>query len=964
MDCSLCLFTPSSEWRAERMGLSGWRQERESSSNCTESDIRAAAREAGGTAVNGSKACGTDTEQQQQQLGWWGKDIRDMESGGRNGSTGGETLEQSMLNPMTLVEDPGRGSHSAKKKKSNKWKVLSLVICVCLLTAILGCIFGLKPSCTREVTSCKGRCFERKFGSCRCDSACVELGNCCLDYQDVCIQPAYIWTCEKLRCGEKRLTGSLCSCSDDCSEIQDCCVNYNAVCRGNKSWSEETCEEIQTPQCPSGFSKPPLLLFSLDGFRSEYLHTWGELLPVISKLRKCGTYTTNLRPVYPSKTFPNHYSIVTGLYPESHGLVDNKMYDPKRNAFFTLRNTEKFHPSWYQGEPIWITAMNQGLKAATFFWPGSDVKIKGTYPNIYKMYNSTVKFEERVMSILRWLRLPEQERPHFYTLYLEEPDHSGHGHGPVSSAVIKALMGVDRIVGMLMDGLKQMQLDKCINLILASDHGMEEARCENVAFLSSFLEPSDSFIVIPGPAARLRPTKLPDEYFSFDYTGIAKKLTCREPNQHFKAYFKQNLPKRFHFAKNDRIELLNFYTDPKWQVAKTKSDAKTCVGGFHGSDNRFESMQALFIGFGPGFKFKTEVEPFENIEIYNLMCDLLGITSATNNGTHGSLNHLLKNPVYMPSLPHEISDPFQCSVIHGANTDSLGCSCDSTNLTVFGSEQPMTLTPQQESETKKQNLPFGRPVVVQNSSYCILYHEQYVSGYSYHISMPLWTSYTVGKHAHSVDSGSSCIFADVRIPSNHSQSCHHYQKHYFLKYGFLYPPGLKESSGDSYAGLLTSNIVPMYPAFQVIWNHFHNVLLMKYADKKNGVHVISGPIFDSDFDGQFDTLEQINKITEDATVYIPTHYYIVLTSCKNASQTLQQCAGALDVLSFIVPHRIDNSESCASGKNESLWVEKLLHFHAARVKDVELLTGLSFFHNSKYSVNEILQLKTFLPSSM
>ncbi|MEE6475676.1 hypothetical protein FKM82_010835 [Ascaphus truei] len=866
-----------------------------------------------------------------------------MDFDARNGGTSREMQEQPMLNALDMAEDPASPAPTTKKKKkSNKWKVLSLVICVCLLTAILGCIFGLKPSCSREVNSCKNRCFERKFGSCRCDSACVELENCCLDYQDLCIQPAHIWTCDMLRCGEKRLPVSLCSCSDDCKETQDCCVNYDAVCRGNKSWAEEECEDIQTPHCPAGFSKPPLLLFSLDGFRAEYLQTWGGLLPVISKLQKCGTYTRALRPVYPTKTFPNHYSLVTGLYPESHGIIDNKIYDVKRNAFFTLKSEEKFNPSWYQGEPLWLTAMNQGLKTATFFWPGSDVKINGTYPDIYKIYN----------------------RPHFYTLYLEEPDSSGHMFGPVSSAVIKALMNVDRIVGMLMDGLKQMQLDTCLNLLLISDHGMEEANCKNAEYLTSYLNPSEDYIVISGPAARLRPSKVPDEYFSFDYVDVARNLTCRKPDQHFKPFLKYQLPKRLHFAKNDRIELLQFYTDPKWQVAKSPVEMKYCTGGFHGSDNRFQSMQAIFIGYGPGFKFKTEVEPFENIEIYNLMCDLLGLVPAANNGTHGSLNHVLKEPVYEPFLPKEVSEPSHCPFVQGGQMDSLGCSCDSSDLTITGFQQQLNLTSLQESNTKMQNLPFGKPSVLQeNSSYCILYHNQYVNGYSFSIRMPLWSSYTVGRHDYlssSMENGSLCIFADVRIPSGYSQSCRH--RNSLLKYGYLFPPNLRGPSADNgYAGLITSNIVAMYPAFQVVWNYFHNVLLLKYAAARNGVQVISGPIFDSDFDGRFDTLEQIKQITNDTDFYVPTHYFIVLTSCKNVSQNPLQCTGPLDVLSFIVPHRIDNSESCDSGKDESIWVEELLHFHAVRVRDIELLTGLSFFHNTKHSVAEILQLKMYLP---
>lgn len=888
-----------------------------------------------------------------------------MDCEAKNGGTGTEIQAEPMLNSLDMAEEPVKAAQR-KKKKSGNWKVLSLVICVVILTAILGCIFGLKPSCSREVNSCKNRCFERKFGSCRCDTACVELGNCCLDYEDVCIQPARIWTCDKLRCGEKRLPGSLCSCSDDCKDTNDCCVNYDSVCRGNKSWFEEKCDDMQTPICPAGFSQPPVILFSLDGFRAEYFHTWKGLLPVISQLKKCGTYTRALRPVYPSKTFPNHYSIVTGLYPESHGIVDNKMYDPHRNASFTLKSSEKFHSSWYQGEPVWLTAMNQGLKTATYFWPGSDVKINGTFPNIYKKYNGSIPFENRVMSVLKWLSLPENERPHFYTLYLEEPDRSGHNHSPMSSAVIKALMDVDRIVGMLMDGLKQMQLDKCVNLLLLSDHGMEESRCENIAYLGSYLNTSEDYIVLYGPAARLRPTRLPDEYFSFDYADIAKNLTCRNKNQHFKPFLKQDLPKRLHFAKNDRIEILNFYCDPKWQVAKSKNEvSKFCNGGFHGSDNLFKNMQALFIAYGPKFKYNTEVQPFENIEIYNLMCDLLGIEPAANNGSRGSLNHLLKNPVYEPSLPKELSEPFQCSINHSALGNTFGCSCNLPSLAEAGFKAHLSLTPEQESDTKRLNLPFGRPVVLQNSNYCILYQDKYVSGYSYNIKMPLWSSYTIGKNefvSASLEKNSLCLFMDSRVPPGQSQRCQYYHDHPSLKFGFFFPASLRKTSeSTSYSGLTTSNIGPMYPAFKVIWDYFHNVILLKYASEKNGVNVISGPIFDYDFDGQYDGFEQIQQRSNDTDAYIPTHYYIILTSCKNSSESLLLCTGPLDMISYVVPHRTENSESCADDKDESLWVEQLLRFHAARVRDVELLAALSFFHNTKYSVSELLQFKTFIP---
>ncbi|XP_028908951.1 ectonucleotide pyrophosphatase/phosphodiesterase family member 1 isoform X2 [Ornithorhynchus anatinus] len=865
-----------------------------------------------------------------------------------------------MLTPLELADDPApdKTTPAPKAKDPNTYKVLSLVLSVCMLTTILGCIFGLKPSCSKEVKSCKGRCFERTFGNCRCDAACVELGNCCLDYQETCIEPEYVWNCSKFRCGEKRLPKSHCSCTDDCQEKGDCCINYNSVCRGEKSWVEEPCEAINEPQCPAGFENPPTLLFSLDGFRAEYLRTWGELLPVISKLRNCGTYTENMRPVYPSKTFPNHYTLVTGLYPESHGIIDNNIYDPKMQSFFSLGDKETHNPKWYLGEPIWLTARSQGLRSGTFFWPGSDVNINGVLPDIYRMYNRSIAFEQRILEVLQWLQLPKGQRPHFYTLYLEEPDSSGHEKGPVSSAVVKALQTVDGIVGMLMDGLKNLKLDKCLNLILVSDHGMEQGSCKKFVYLNKYFGNTNNFKVIHGPAARLRILG-----GSANYEDIARNLSCMEPGQPFRPYLKQFLPKRFHFVNNDRIEHLTFYLDPQWQLAMSPMTKKRCSGGFHGSDNLFSRMQALFIGFGPGFKHKTKVQPFENIEIYNLMCDLLNLKPSSNNGSHGSLNHLLNKPVYNPQHPKEESYLTQCNLPEKSTKENLGCSCNDEK-----DFQPQ-LTVEEEKESQRSNLPFGRPRVLQkNSTFCLLFQKQFVNGYSHDLHIPLWSAYTVDRNdTFSEFAFSNCFYQDLRIPLRPSQKCLLYNTNPQLNPGFLFPPQLRKSLDEvPFEALITSNVVPMYPSFQVIWNYFHHKLLPKYARERNGVNVVSGPVFDYDYDGLNDNPEMLKQksttFIPDQDVLIPTHYFIVLTNCNDTSQTSLQCEGPLDNLAFIVPHRTDNTESCMQGKDGSLWVEKLLRLHVARIKDVELLTGLSFYHDRKEAVSDILQLKTHMPT--
>uniref|UniRef100_A0A672YZ40 SMB domain-containing protein n=2 Tax=Sphaeramia orbicularis TaxID=375764 RepID=A0A672YZ40_9TELE len=252
--------------------------------------------------------------------------------------------------------------------------------------------------------------FDGDVPGCRCDVNCNVTDSCCYDYHDTCTVPTQQWECTKLRCGEKRLSQSRCHCSDDCLSAGDCCTNYKHVCHGEPQWVEDECDDLSTPTCPDGFSRQPLLLISLDGLRAEYLQTWSHLIPVLHKLKTCGTSAPYMQAAFPSKTFPNHYTIVTGLYPESNGLIDNSMYDPVMDASFSLSSPEKDNPAWYLGQPIWHTAKHQGLKSGTFFWPGSDVKINGSFPDIYRPYNGKIPFEERVLTVLKWLQLPHDQR--------------------------------------------------------------------------------------------------------------------------------------------------------------------------------------------------------------------------------------------------------------------------------------------------------------------------------------------------------------------------------------------------------------------------------------------------------------------------------------------------------------------------------------------------------------------------
>ncbi|KAM4521936.1 ectonucleotide pyrophosphatase/phosphodiesterase family member 1 [Odontesthes bonariensis] len=735
-------------------------------------------------------------------------------------------------------------------------------------------------------------------------------------------------------------------------------VRMGAPNAGGDDWMQVS-EEHQQPQCPPGFSKPPLILVSLDGFRAKYLKDHESHLPIINKLRNAGTTTPYLRPTYPTKTFPNHYTIVTGLYPESHGIVDNKMYDVTRNAFFSLKTNEKINSNWYLGEPVWITAMRQKLRTATLFWPGSDVAINGTFPNYYKLYDKSLSFETRVSTVLEWLSLPEGERPDFYTLYLDEPDTSGHYYGPGSRQVIDSLEKVDRILGRMMDGLVARNLHKCVNIIIISDHGMEQASCEKASFVANYQQQTSDFTVIQGPAARIRPKRLPEDYFSFNYEGLVKNLSCRTPDQPMRPYLKENLPKRMHYANNKRIERGHLYMKAGWQAALNKGEIKYCSGGFHGSDNIFTNMQAIFIGYGPGFKENTVVRPFENIEIYNLMCDLLGIRPAPNNGTHGSLNHLLKHPVNQPVHPAQLSHDTTCEATDPAPTDNLHCNCSSQTMAVE-TEMNRNLTTtnsRTKANLRRLHQPFGTPRVVQSdASFCLLHHSDYLNGYSKDRLMPLWVSYTIQPLMSTRSPRAeleACVRADVRVPPSASQLCRRYRDNSALSYGLLHPNYLN-ANGPETDSLLSSNMAPMFPTFKSVWTHFHLSILTNYSHHLNGVNIISGPIFDEDFDGNVDPLR---KVSENEAP-IPTHFFLILTSCRNSTFSPLNCEGPLQARSFILPHRPDYTEVCAdSDKFE--FVQEWMQFHTARVRDIELLTGLSFYHD-RLSVEETLQLKTFL----
>jgi predicted AlkP superfamily pyrophosphatase or phosphodiesterase len=211
-------------------------------------------------------------------------------------------------------------------------------------------------------------------------------------------------------------------------------------------------------------------------------------------------------PVFPALTFPNHYTIVTGLRPARHGIVSNVMRDPEIPGRFSLSDTAVTgDPRWWGGEPVWNAATRQGQKSATMFWPGSDVAIGGRFPTYWRQFDHNLPPGRRTDQVLEWLSLPDDERPSLVTLYYSDVDTAGHEDGPESPALLAAAVRLDHELGRLLSGVDALGLGQRVHWIVVSDHGMAAVAAERVIVLDDFLDPGDVDLLYVGAMLTLNP---------------------------------------------------------------------------------------------------------------------------------------------------------------------------------------------------------------------------------------------------------------------------------------------------------------------------------------------------------------------------------------------------------------------------------------------------------------------------
>ena len=388
--------------------------------------------------------------------------------------------------------------------------------------------------------------------------------------------------------------------------------------------------------------QPTVILISLDGFRYDYLEKYGPAN--LNSLAREGVRARWMTPSFPSKTFPNHYTIATGLYPQHHGIVENNIYDKALGTMFTTANrAEVQNPRWWLGEPIWVTAEKQGQRAASFYFPGTEAKIAGTYPTYWKPYDQQFPNDVRVDTILSWLDLPTVERPTFLALYFSDVDDAGHHFSPDSPETKNAVLKVDREIGRLIAGLKARGIFKQVNLIVVSDHGMATADLNNAILLDEIFDTNLAEKIIWTPEIVGIFPKAGQE------TEIYRTLKRKLPPQ-ARVYRKAEMPARFHYSDSPRIPPLLVLPKEGWSIITRKSfeemkasgDAKH-LKGKHGYDNRLPSMRAIFIAHGEAFKKGKVVAPFENIQVYNIMTRILGLKPAPNDGNFAAARAVLVN---------------------------------------------------------------------------------------------------------------------------------------------------------------------------------------------------------------------------------------------------------------------------------------------------------------------------------
>ncbi len=364
---------------------------------------------------------------------------------------------------------------------------------------------------------------------------------------------------------------------------------------------------------PDQRTKPYIILISADGFRYDLADKFNAANLI--RLRQSGVASEYMIPVFPSLTFPNHYSIATGDYPAHDGIVDNSFFDPSRKELYSMSNKKAVEDSsWYNATPIWVLSEKQGLLSASFYWVGAEAAIRSWRPTYYYKFNTQISMEDRIQDVRNWLLLPEEKRPHLITFYIPDVDHQEHSYGVSSKQTEEAVHYVDRSVAKLVSTLDSLHLP--INYIFVSDHGMADLDTLHTLSLPKSLDTS-RFLILNSLAIAHLYAKDPSDILP------AYKI-LKSAAKDYDVYLAEKLPARWHYSKkddkNNRIgDIILVSHIPK----VFKFGSRSVPVATHGFDPADALMHASFYAWGPDFKSHLKIKGFENIHIYPLIASVL-----------------------------------------------------------------------------------------------------------------------------------------------------------------------------------------------------------------------------------------------------------------------------------------------------------------------------------------------------
>ena len=366
------------------------------------------------------------------------------------------------------------------------------------------------------------------------------------------------------------------------------------------------------------------MLVSIDAFRADYLSP--QHTPRLAQLAREGARAAWMNPSYPSLTFPNHYTLVTGLRPDRHGVIHNTMADAGLGGFALANRKAVDDARWWGGEPIWVTAEKHGMRSASWAWPGSSAAIGGVRPSRWVAYDETVPPARRVDDVLGWLDAPAAERPRLVSLYFEQLDKAGHDHGPDSPQVRGTLAELDAVIGRLVDGLAARGLLDRVDLVVVSDHGMAKVGPGHAIGVAEMVDPRDATVISDGQSIGIVPVPGREAEAEKRLLGAHDQYDC---------WRRSELPARWDYGRNPRVPPIVCQMHEGWDAlfpAKLAKRPPQATRGSHGFDPALPSMRALFVARGPSFVPGTQLPAFDNVDVYPLLAHLLGIAPADNDG--------------------------------------------------------------------------------------------------------------------------------------------------------------------------------------------------------------------------------------------------------------------------------------------------------------------------------------------